>query len=295
MSSSNFCQVYNPETIRTRLRAAGVTLRSRAWTDDEVAIVREAYESGQPDLKELAAILRRPYFGVALKVSRLGLSDQARAKTPRDRQLQLKPRPVEPERRWKVFPHPRGMKGKKHTPEAAQRISAAGRQRMAADRANGAGVFSPEHRQRSSDRMVAMNAGRSVTENYSRAKRGYRDDLPGIYFRSRWEANYARYLNLLKTRGDIEHWEYEPDVFWFEAILRGVRSYKPDFKVWEKGQEPYYIEVKGWMDAKSVTKLKRMAIYHPGVRVDVVDQVAYKEIASKLGRMIPGWESEGRR
>ncbi len=126
---------------------------------------------------------------------------------------------------------------------------------------------------------------------YRNVRRGHRDDL-GMFFRSAWEANWARYLNFLIANqyDPTERWEYEPDTFWFEGIRRGVVSYMPDFKVWERGKEPYYHEVKGRLDAKSKTKLKRMAKYHPNVRVDLIDQKAYREVERKLGRAIPGWE-----
>lgn len=118
---------------------------------------------------------------------------------------------------------------------------------------------------------------------------GYRDDLGPIYFRSRWEANYARYLKWLQERGEIEAWEYEPETFWFEAIKRGVRSYKPDFKIYEKGKS-YFVEVKGWMDKKSATKLKRMKKYHPNVTVILFGERDYKSLSQKLGKIIPNWE-----
>ena len=130
---------------------------------------------------------------------------------------------------------------------------------------------------------------------------GYRPDIidctnkklspKGIYFRSSWEANYARYLNFLMDRGQIQRWEYEPHVFWFEEIKRGVRSYLPDFKVWETiNDEPYYVEVKGFMDAKSKTKLKRMAKYYPEVKLVLVDKDKYNEIKYKLSSLIKNWE-----
>jgi len=110
-----------------------------------------------------------------------------------------------------------------------------------------------------------------------------------MFFRSAWEANYARYLNWLQSRGDIERWEYEPETFWFEAIKRGVRSYTPDFKVFEKGGF-YFVEVKGWLDPKSKTKLKRMKKYHPGVNVVLFGQADYKSLSRQLGGVIPNWE-----
>ena len=111
------------------------------------------------------------------------------------------------------------------------------------------------------------------------------------YVRSRWEANVAHYLDFLVANGKMFKWEYEPDTFWFDAIKRGVRSYKPDFKVWDReGDDPYYIEVKGWMCPRSKTTLKRMAKYHPDVRIDLIQADRYKEIEKTAGPLIPAWE-----
>lgn len=116
---------------------------------------------------------------------------------------------------------------------------------------------------------------------------GYRADL-GRYFRSRWEANYARYLDWLQHQGVIRDWAYEPDTFEF-PVKRGTRFYTPDFRVTERDGRVVYLEVKGWMDPKSATQLKRMAKYYPAVRVIVVDQAAYRAVA-QWQRLIPGWE-----
>lgn len=110
------------------------------------------------------------------------------------------------------------------------------------------------------------------------------------YFRSAWEANYARYLEWLKGRGLIVSWKHEPETFWFEAIKRGCRSYLPDFVVVERDGSFVYHEVKGWMDDRSKTKIKRMAKYHPAVKLIVIDSKNYKAIAKTVSRMIPGWE-----
>jgi hypothetical protein len=113
-----------------------------------------------------------------------------------------------------------------------------------------------------------------------------------IYFRSAWEANWARYLEWLRQRGDIEAWEHEPTTFWFEKIKRGVRSYLPDFAVIERGGKIVYHEVKGWMDPKSATKIKRMRIYHPAVNLIVIDKKSYRSMAAQIGPMLPGWETK---
>ena len=126
---------------------------------------------------------------------------------------------------------------------------------------------------------------------YTKVRQGRRADIGDQFFRSGWEANFARYLNLLQKNGDIHRWEYEPDTFWFEAIRRGVRSYKPDFKIWDvTDSEPYYYEVKGWMDAKSKTKLKRMAKYHPDVKIILFGKKEYNSLRKNLSKVIPNWE-----
>ncbi len=109
------------------------------------------------------------------------------------------------------------------------------------------------------------------------------------YFRSGWEANYARYLEWLRQQKQIEGWEHEPETFWFHTIKRGVRSYLPDFRVTERGKISYH-EVKGWMDPRSKTKLKRMAKYYPDILMIVIGKKEYQAIAKVVGKMIQDWE-----
>lgn len=111
-----------------------------------------------------------------------------------------------------------------------------------------------------------------------------------IYARSKWEANYARYLDWLQQRGDIAKWEHEPQTFWFEKIKRGVRSYLPDFRVTENSGAIVYHEVKGYMDARSKTKINRMRIYHPSVRLIVIDSKGYAAIKRTMAPVIKDWE-----
>lgn len=90
------------------------------------------------------------------------------------------------------------------------------------------------------------------------------------YMRSRWEYFYAVYLQKLKQEGKIADWFYEPKTFWFDGIKRGTMSYKPDFKiVYHSGNEEY-VEVKGYLDDASKTKINRMRIYHKNVKLRVV-------------------------
>ncbi len=109
------------------------------------------------------------------------------------------------------------------------------------------------------------------------------------YFRSNWERRYALYLEILKRHGEISDWQYEPDTFWFDKIKRGVRSYKPDFKVTHKNGSIEYIEVKGYMDSKSATKIKRMRIYHPTVVIRLVQREWFSQNAKALKALCKDW------
>ena len=133
---------------------------------------------------------------------------------------------------------------------------------------------------------MGTQPGRST---YSRTKSGKRADLGGMFFRSSWEANYARYLNFLKKQREIQSWQYEAKTFEFTEIKRGTRSYTPDFLVVNNNGLIEFHEVKGWMDPRSKTKLKRMAKYYPNIKIILIDSKEYKKIA-KWKKLIEGWE-----
>lgn len=96
-------------------------------------------------------------------------------------------------------------------------------------------------------------------------------------FRSKWEYDYARYLEFLKKTKQIKDWEYEPKRFDF-PIKRGSNSYLPDFKIHELCGKHHWIEVKGYLDQKGSTKLNRMAKYFPDEVVKLVRKEEIKEL-----------------
>lgn len=110
-----------------------------------------------------------------------------------------------------------------------------------------------------------------------------------FFFKSNSEFRYACYLEWLKKTGNITEWLYEPETFWFLEIKRGVRSYKPDFKVIERSSSHYWVEVKGYMDARSKTKLARFSKYYPQERLELVDSKWFSRNSKKLKGLVPGW------
>lgn len=101
---------------------------------------------------------------------------------------------------------------------------------------------------------------------------GRREDL-NQFFRSNWEANFARYLN---HKG--KSWAYEPQVFSFldHGVKRGTVSYCPDFKV-----GTLWIEIKGYLDPKGKTAIRRFKRFYPA---------EFKKLRAIVGR--PGTSAD---
>jgi hypothetical protein len=97
-----------------------------------------------------------------------------------------------------------------------------------------------------------------------------------FYARSQAEVQFAKILEYLKSeKVSILDWHYEPETFWFDGIRRGVTNYKPDFKVIYHDGTHHWFEVKGYLDTKSKTKLKRFMKYYPN---EIIKLVMSKDI-----------------
>lgn len=185
--------------------------------------------------------------------------------------------------------HPKGMLGKKHTDEAKKitSISAINMWKNPESKVNS------EKNKLNRSITATININKRLKDKpesiYSRSKKGKIEIGGKVFFaRSSWEANIACYFQFLKEKGQIKDWLHEPETFWFLSIKRGVRSYLPDFKIINNDDTFYFEEVKGWMDAKSKTKLNRMRIYYPNIEVRVLDQKRYNDI-KKNKLLFSGW------
>lgn len=287
--------------VKWRVTQLGLAKR-KMWSAEEVALLIAIYErageSGVLDLKSFAERIGRDTGNVARKAISLGLKTnrfRAKVEDPKGRPRKFdtdEDRAADKSRRMKAwlskYGHQKGMLGKTHSEETKKVLAQRSRDRW---------LFMPDHKK---DEMInksirsrrAANAG-SVPPKIARGswKAGWRE-VGGqkAYFRSRWEANYARYLEWLRSQGQIISWRHEPKTFWFENIKRGVRSYLPDFEVVEVSGAIKFHEVKGWMDARSRTTIKRFRKYYPDEDLIVVDERAYRSIERKAAILISGWE-----
>jgi hypothetical protein len=274
------------------------------WTDHEITILRSFYgesASGPIALRSAAKLLGRDKANVCRKARELGLTNPRRAKQLQPTLVNLgKHTPEELKahqsrgmrERIATRGHPRGFLGEKHTPESRAIMSLKCRAAWADPKHR---FNSPELAQEKSDRMVGLIAEGKMRGGYNRSAGGRREDLGGTYFRSSWEANYARVLEWYRSKGRIRSWAYEAKTFIFDAIKRGTRAYTPDFRVEGLSGCVEWHEVKGWMDPKSATRLRRMAKYYPAERVRVIDEAWFRNARqSGLSAVIPGWEHNGR-
>lgn len=269
------------------------------WTTQELAILADAYSPDRPatliNLDGLAKLLGRHKTNVCRKARALGLTNQRRPMVLPD---QLSKRPMfsskeelsahlsKVRKEWlQNNPHPRGALGMRHTEEVKERIGKQSSERWEA--------MTQEQKDDMVLRSVRAKREQGVVFANPRGswKAAWREvGEQRCFFRSRWETNYARYLEWLRAIGQIQSWEHEPHTFWFAGIKRGVVSYLPDFRVTNPSGSVEWHEVKGWMDARSKTTIARMAKYHPNEKLVVIAEKQYKEIKRKVSSLIPGWE-----
>lgn len=271
-------------SVRNVCHKNGWLKKEEPWGIVEDDILKTLYEQYADilDLDYIGYRLDRTKASIACRANELGITF-VRGKRLRTEKAK-KRLSEQAKERWNLKPNIHFIKnheiGRKLTEEAKKKMSKAS-----------------TGRKKTSEQIKKMMATRykngwspsSINRSW---KAGKADDLGNIHFRSRWERNYARYLNYLIKNNQFIKWEYEVDIFWFEKIKRGVVSYKPDFKVYNLDGTIEYHEVKGWMDDRSKTKIKRMAKYYPQVKLYIIDSKIYKDIKNKLSRLIEYWEND---
>lgn len=291
-------------SLRARVTRLGLSKQVH-WTPEEeaelVALYAAAGPAGVLNLSQFATKVGRDKANVCRKAKELGLQTNSGRRTVEVRKdrpkynnkEELRAAMSTARKAWLAANgHPKGFAGRKHTQATLALISAASKAQylFATDDQKQERVLrAMKTRVARYGSVATKGAGRGSWKSGWREIGGKRN-----YFRSRWEANYARYLQWLKERGIIAEWQHEPETFWFEQIKRGVRSYLPDFRVWELDGSTALHEVKGWMDQRSRTTLSRMKKYHPEQKLIVIDGRQYRAIRLKVMRLIEGWEDSPR-
>ncbi len=262
------------------------------FTEEEFKRLKEFYEThslkrGSGELEQIAKELGRTKQFISRKAKELGLTKNNRELTDKASKNISYRAKAQIEQNG----HPKGMLGKHHSIKTREHLS-----KTSAAYMNGLSEELKQERTRHILETRFKNEKQSSdTRTKSREKaswkQGYRE-VGGkkVFFRSSWEYNYALYLQYQKELGKILDWFFESDVFWFDGIKRGCVSYKPDFKVIRPDGSVYFIEIKGWMDKASKTKLKRMAKYHPEVELVLIDSKKYRIFEKDWQFKLKNWE-----
>lgn len=274
------------QTVYERLKRIN-KIKIKKLTEEEKQKIIEFYKNGflSGDLNKLVKELKTRNKQVICRFARsIGLTNLKRKS---NKEVSEQNRKII-KKYFQEHEHPKGMLGKHHSKETKEHLREESKKMW--DKMN--------EQERSDFIMYQLKCrfkkyGTVATNNRESCswKAGWRE-IGGKrkYFRSKWEANYARYLEFLKQHNEIKEWQHESKTFWFENIKRGCRSYLPDFEVTNNDGSIEYHEVKGWFDDRSKTKLKRMQKYYPDVKLIMIFRKQYEEIKNKIAKLIPDWE-----
>ena len=120
--------------------------------------------------------------------------------------------------------------------------------------------------------------GKPTSPKAARGKAGIRLDIdPTSYFYSRWEANYARILNLLDTE-----WVHQPKVFRLKK-----QNYTPDFYLPRKKE---YIEIKNFLSDYSKRRDDEFRELYPNLKLIMILKDDYLKLQEKYSPLIKKWE-----
>jgi len=266
------------QSVHERLTKIGI-IESNAYTTDQKKVIREFYKTG----------FKKGNFSAFCKLN--GLLPTSASRWARSEGLTDVSREYSPEvaakmgrrvsAQWANGNHPKGMLGKHHSEATKSHLSNIGQGRK----------FESER----THKILKTRLERYGTLAPKMGRGSWKAQWIEVggqrfYSRSLWESNYAFYLEFLRDAGEVKAWKHEPETFWFEGIRRGCCSYLPDYKVTMLDNSIEYHEVKGWMDARSITKIKRMAKYHPAVKLVVRDAKWYRANKFQLSRIVKGWQ-----
>ena len=119
---------------------------------------------------------------------------------------------------------------------------------------------------------------RPTSPRAARAKSGIRKDIsPNIYFFSRWEANFARIMNLLNIK-----WIFQPKTFDLK-----YQKYTPDFYL---PQYNSYIEIKNFLSDYSLKRDQGFRSLYPKEKLILILKEDYLRLQEQFSSHIENWE-----
>ena len=277
----NLCGQY----VHRKLSKLGVINKMNIFSDAEkkklISIYSLGFKRGDGVLEKLAKELHRTKQFLCRQAKKLGLTNKNRICNERLCSLISE----NSKKYIATHGHTRGMLGKHHSAEFRDMISMCNKNKWAS--------FSDDKKKEILLKRALARKGLNRRTNCS-WKAGYRT-IGGLkeFYRSKWEANYARYLQELKKAGIILSWEHEPDNFIMFTKEGKPTSYIPDFTVIRlvDGKKYYnYHEVKGWVDDRSKYKIDEFKKRYGDCFLNVIYANEYKKIEKEVASKIEEWE-----
>ena len=125
---------------------------------------------------------------------------------------------------------------------------------------------------------IRVVGSRPTSPRAARAKAGIRPDIdPKLYFFSRWEANFARILNLLKIK-----WIFQPETFDLKS-----QKYTPDFYLPDYNS---YIEIKNFLSDYSFNRDQNFRSLYPNKKLILILKENYLKLQKDFSPYIENWE-----
>lgn len=277
----NLCGQY----VHRRLSKIGVIKKMNIFSDYEkqklISIYSLGFKKGDGVLEKLAEELQRTKQFLCRQARKLGLTNKKRICNEKLCSLMSE----NSKTYIATHGHNKGMLGKHHSYEFKKMISECNKNKWASFSEDKKNVILLKR---------ALSKKAINNRNNCSWKAGYRN-IGGIkyFYRSKWEANYARYLQKLKEDGIILSWEHEPDTFLMYTKEGKPTSYIPDFKVCKlvDGKKYYnYHEVKGWIDDRSKYKIDEFKKIYGDSFLNVIYASEYNKIKKEASSIIEGWE-----
>ncbi len=126
--------------------------------------------------------------------------------------------------------------------------------------------------------LIKDIGSRPTSPRAARAKAGVRIDIdPKTYFFSRWEANYARLLNLQGIQ-----WIHQPKTFRLKK-----QNYTPDFYL---PRQDKFIEIKNFLSDYSKNRDEEFRELYPNLKLDLILKKDYLKLQEKFSPKIKTWE-----
>lgn len=263
------------QSVWERLKKLGITDKDK-WTNEQLSILREAYSVGgnEPlNINELSAKLNRTKSNVCRKARELGLvTSRKRDKPEYAKQLYSDCKKLQLQKY-----------GWKHGYRELRQCQCCGRMME----------LPHSHPNKTCSRSCAAKLRMRGEHIFSRCNFGRRIDLNNQFFRSTYEANYARYLNYVIANSllRIISWQYEPDTFKFPKATDTPKQYTPDFKVFYENYHCQYHEVKGWDYPKGIKAREKFSKYFPKLKLILIGEDFFANaVKDGLSKLIPNWE-----